>query len=206
MNKMKILLILIIILSTAGLYGQENNAESQTETDKTGYLDVRYAHQIGMSYSNISGGGFHYLLTFGDYYGIKLAGIYIYDKDTENDIYTSEELESVDTDANAGIEFQRDIIQKFVNNNISMRLYFLLGGSFWYAKDVINFKDTGNLKEITREDKYISAGIALGYEIQFWQSVVLNVNFGYAYSHFIKPENEKRYAGFGGGVGAGIIF
>ncbi len=206
MKKTKILLILAAIFFSVNIFGQEINNENQTEVDKSDYLDVRYTHQIGMSYSNISGGGFHYLLTFGDSYGIKLAGIYIYDKDDEDDINSDEELEIVETDANGGIEFQRDIIQKFVNNNISMRLYFLMGGSFWYDRDVINYKDTGSLKEITRDDKYISAGAALGYEIQFWQRVVLNVNFGYAYSHYLEPENTKKYAGFGGGIGAGIIF
>lgn len=197
--KIKTLVVIFVSMLISGsVFAQEKEFSNQLNEYKG------YTHQLGLSISTISGGGFHYLFFLGDSFGIKLTGIYLYDEDNKKDNKTREDIDQTGIDGNIGLEFQKDIHQNFINHNISMRFYLFAGGSLWYEKDTEEYVVSG-IEEDTKHEKYYTIGGGLGYEIMFWQSVTLGVHVGYQYKDYLTP-NDKKYFGFGGGASAGIVF
>lgn len=162
-------------------------------------------HQLGISYSTISGTGLGYVIELDRHNAFQF---------TVMPYYTGS---NVDNDLNltiiSGLEYQRTIYRDSEN-----KIYGFVAASLWYfEKNSVTKINAGTdfEKEIKLYDKdvYHNLGLGVGYDYILNEAVSFNINLGLQYQstsndsfiNFLeRTDGEPSFLGVGGG--AGIYF
>jgi hypothetical protein len=171
----------------------------------TTYSSQYPKHQLGISFSTISGTGLGYVLEFDRYNALQFTLMTYYTGSSTGG--------NLNLTVISGIEYQRTIHRDAEN-----KLYAFGAASLWYfeknSTKVIN-SNTDFEKEIDIYDKDVfhNLGIGIGYDYILNKVVSFNVNLGLQYqttandsfANFLeRTRGSSSFLGLGGGVG--ILF
>ncbi len=184
--------------------GQSEQRDSNDSTySNSKYVDAQhdeYKRNVGVILSNISGYGAYYQEELWDSFRVKAVGlIYFYDLEIKN-----KELKDFNYDI--GLEIQRDI--KVFD---SRRVYFVLGGYYYYDNSSSYESESKNQ---SRKLHSISVGTGIGVQY-IYHRVSYNFDIGYKYFYDRAKRSEnggemvKEFISqlkLGGGVGIGFVF
>ncbi len=146
-------------------------------------------HQLGFAASTLSGSGLSYQFIFNDTWRLKATGLI--DIDDASGFY--------ELDYNIGLELQQSL-----HKSSATRFYALAGASsdYRHVEDQYRIGDREEVYTLTEEDFNIGAG--LGFELQLWQHLALNLDGNY---HFTNSDGGKSKSfNFGGGIGIAYRF
>jgi hypothetical protein len=163
-------------------------------------------HELGISFSNISGTGLGYLLELDRWNGLRFTFMPFYSGD---DPQKNDNLSLI-----GGIEYHRNIYRDFEH-----RVYIFGAASIWYFEQheskIIN-PNTDFEQEIILFDKdvYHNFGVGFGYMYNLNNVVSFDLNLGIqyqsssnnSYQNYLErlESGESSFLGLGGGVG--ILF
>jgi hypothetical protein len=147
-------------------------------------------HSFGFVYSGISGYGLYYQTILGKL-RLQLTGLY----------YFSEDEYEQTTDGCIGVEFQYSLLQATVSESFAVRIYMMLGGA--YRSESIDGADSYSYSWDS-EEKHLSFGGALGFELLMFQHLSIHYHLGYGYEKQL--DSRYRVLGFSGGCGIGFAF
>jgi len=147
-----------------------------------------WKHQVGISYSMISGHGIHYLTPVSDKWTMKLSFITYYDSDNEenvlvyfdNNTQSFEDIQLTNLYYNLGLEARRYL---YTTDKLGV---FMNAGSF-YSHDKSDFIDSEYGYDWSRNykgtnlKKHFAVGTGLGIERKFAGVVVVNFDIDYIY-------------------------
>lgn len=159
-------------------------------------------HQLGISYSTISGTGLGYIIELDRHNAFQF---------TIMPYYTGS---NADNDLNltiiSGIEYQRTIYRDFEN-----KIYAFGAASLWFfEKNSVKYinQNTDFEEEIKLYDKdvYHNLGVGVGYDYILNEAVSFNFNLGLQYqftsndsyfNYLERTDGKSSFIGLGGGVG-----
>ncbi|MER3328872.1 MAG: hypothetical protein RIF34_04780 [Candidatus Kapaibacterium sp.] len=169
---------------------------------KTTYASKYPHHQLGISYSTISGTGLGYNLEL-DRQNAFLFTVMPY--------YTGSNAENnLNLTIITGIEYQKTIYR-----NSEHKVYGFIAASLWYfEKNSVTYIDQGTdfEKEVKLYDKdvYHNLGLGAGYNYILNNAVSFNLNLGLQYqttsndsfyNYLERTDGSESFIGIGGGVG-----
>jgi len=193
MNKYLIKKVIIISLLTLATGLTDITYAENTSDEKS---EKGYNNLLGISFSTLTGAGPSYGYRFLPEYMIKICGLYFENKDKEKNngkVYYTQDIWW-----NCGAELQKNIFS-INTDNTCIEAYGLIGGSYKYDE----FKDPED-PEGDDKSETIVGGLALGTRVILFQRVSINIDFGYQYSRDIN--DDERYTGLAGTIGAHILF
>lgn len=159
-------------------------------------------HQLGISYSTISGTGLGYIIELDRHNAFQFTLIPYY---TGNNAENNLNLTII-----SGVEYQKTIYR-----NSEHKVYGFAAASLWYfEKNSVTYIDPGTdfEKEIKLYDKdvYHNLGLGVGYNYILNSAVSFNINLGLQYQttsndsfdNFLeRVDGNDSFIGVGGGVG-----
>ncbi len=171
-----------------------------------------WKHQVGISYSMISGHGIHYLTPVNDKWAVKLSFITYYDVDKkenvlvyfDNNTQSFEDIQLTNLYYNLGLEARRYL---YTTEKLGV---YMNAGSF-YSHDRSDFIDgeygydwSRQFKD-TKLRKHLSMGTGLGIERRF--AGVIEVNFDVGYIFRTRTDfSGQSSLNLGTGIGIGYRF
>ena len=159
-------------------------------------------HQLGISYSTISGTGLGYVIELDRHNAFQF---------TVMPYYTGSNAENnLNLTVITGVEFQKTIYR-----DSEHKVYGFAAASLWYfEKNSVTYINQGTdfEKEIKLYDKdvYHNLGLGVGYDYILNEAVSFNMNLGLQYqmtsndsftNYLERTDGKESFIGLGGGVG-----
>ena len=171
-----------------------------------------WKHQVGISYSMISGHGIHYLTPVSDKWAMKLSFITYYDVENkenvlvyfDNNSQSFEDIQLTDLYYNLGLEARRYL---YSTNKLGV---FMNAGTY-YSHDKSDFigseygYDWSRQYKDTNLKKHLAVGTGLGIERRFADVIFVNLDIGYIFRTRTDYSGQSSLR-LGTGLGIGYRF